>query len=66
MTTHSNRQPSHRLFTVKGENDNATRLAIGAAWPNRDGQGFTLMLDALPIDGRIVMREIAERADVGD
>ncbi|OSZ69558.1 hypothetical protein CAP40_01495 [Sphingomonas sp. IBVSS2] len=61
MTASSSKQPSHRLFTVKGEGDNTSWLPIGAAWPNRDGQGFTLILDALPIDGRVVMREIAER-----
>ena len=61
MTTSSSKQPSHRLFTVRGESDNTSWRPIGAAWPNRDSQGFTLILDALPIDGRIVMREIAER-----
>ena len=29
---------------------------IGAAWPHRDGQGVTLRLTALPLDGQIYMR----------
>lgn len=62
MTTpNSNKQPSHRLFTVKGDDENTTWLSIGAAWRNKDAQGFTLILDAIPLDGRVVMREISER-----
>jgi hypothetical protein len=29
---------------------------IGAAWPHRDGDGMTLKLTALPLDGRVYMR----------
>lgn len=58
------RAPTHRLYTVNGPDDNARWTEIGAGWTSRDEQGFTLLLDALPIDGRIVMREIA-KADQG-
>ena len=61
----SNRAPTHRLFLVKGDDLNAKWLEIGAAWPNRDGQGYTLSLDAMPLGGRIVMREIADREEAG-
>ena len=57
--------PTHRLYIVKGDDQNARWTAIGAAWANRDGQGYTIQLDALPTDGRIVMREIAEREEIG-
>ena len=30
---------------------------IGAAWPNKDGKGFTVQLDVLPLNGRVVLRE---------
>jgi hypothetical protein len=30
---------------------------IGAAWKNKDGEGFNLTLDAVPVDGRIVLRK---------
>ncbi len=33
------RQPTHRLYTVKGEGKNARWIEIGAAWANRDGDG---------------------------
>ena len=30
---------------------------IGAAWPHKDGKGLNLVLSALPINGRLVLRE---------
>ena len=65
MTNQTATRPTHRLYTVKGEDKNTRWIEIGAAWANRDEQGFTLILDALPIDGRVVMREIAERENGG-
>lgn len=57
----TNRAPTHELFTLK---DNAKGKAfwtkIGAAWPHKDGKGFDLSLNAIPLDGRIVMREPKE------
>jgi hypothetical protein len=29
---------------------------IGAAWAHRDGNGFNLVLDAVPLSGSIVLR----------
>lgn len=62
----SNRLPTHRLYVVRGDDDTARWTEIGAAWANRDGQGFSLNLDAVPLCGRIVMREITEREDAGN
>jgi hypothetical protein len=58
MTTTNNRQPTYRLYTVSGERKNERWTEIGAAWPNRDGKGFSINLDALPLGGRLVLREI--------
>lgn len=58
MTEKSNRTPSHRVYIVKGESENAKWIEIGVAWPNADGQGFAIVFDALPIGGRLVMRAI--------
>lgn len=58
-------RPTHRVYRVQGDGDNARWLAIGAAWPNKDGKGFSLSLDALPNGGRIVVRLISQRTDGG-
>lgn len=55
------RQPTHRLYRVTGEGRAATWTAIGAAWPNRDGEGFSLVCDAVPLQGRIILRRITAR-----
>jgi hypothetical protein len=57
-----NQQPSHRAFTViKREGQDDFWLPIGAAFPHQSGDGFNIILQALPIpngDGqcKIVLR----------
>ncbi len=58
------KKPTHRLFRVVGDGEKANWTEIGAAWPNKDGQGFSITCDAMPLSGRIVMRAIAERPTV--
>lgn len=57
------RMPTHRLYRVLGDGQGAIWTPIGAAWPNKDGQGFTIICDAVPLHGRIVMRTITERTE---
>jgi hypothetical protein len=54
-------KPTHRLYRVLGDDRNATWTPIGAAWPNKDGLGFSLQCDAIPLQGRLVLRAITER-----
>jgi hypothetical protein len=30
---------------------------IGAAWQHKDGNGFNIVLNSLPLDGRLTMRK---------
>ena len=55
------RKPTHRLYRVLGDGGSAIWTPIGAAWPNKDDQGFSISCDAVPLTGRIVMRTITER-----
>lgn len=57
------RKPTHRLYRVLGDARTAIWTPIGAAWPNKDGQGFSISCDAVPLTGRIVMRAITERQE---
>ena len=54
MTT--NNRPSHTVSIVEGEGDNTTWTEIGAMWTHKDGKGFNILCDAVPLQGRIVMR----------
>ncbi|MEI9990113.1 MAG: hypothetical protein WDM86_08750 [Rhizomicrobium sp.] len=59
------RKPTHRLYRVIGEGDTASWTPIGAAWDHKDGHGFSLACDAVPLHGRIVMRTIRETVEGG-
>lgn len=61
-STETGNKPTHRLYRVVGQGNKANWTEIGAAWPNKDGMGFSLNCDAVPLQGRIVMRAITERA----
>ena len=62
----SNKIPSHHAFIVRNFRDDngeekSHRTQIGSAWTHKDGKGFDVLLQALPVDGRIVLR-LDERA----
>jgi hypothetical protein len=52
-------KPTLYAYAVKerGRNQKAIWTRIGAAWPHEKGKGFTLELEANPIDGRVVCTE---------
>lgn len=57
-------KPTHHAYQVRdrdrdGEKGFWTR--IGSAWAHKDGQGFSLHLDALPVDGRLSLRVATEK-----
>ncbi len=60
-TTQPDRMPTHRLYRVLGEGDSASWTPIGAAWSHKDGLGWSLCCDAVPLSGRIVLRRITPR-----
>ncbi len=53
------KKPTLIAYTVKdrGEDQKPFWTRIGAAWPHENGSGFTIQLDAIPVDGRIVLTE---------
>ena len=55
--------PSHAAYSVR-EIGNGKNFwtKIGAAWTNKDG-GFTVQLDCVPLDGRIVCTPADKKAE---
>jgi hypothetical protein len=55
--------PAYHAYHIKdinaGENSDKHGIwtKISAAWPNKDGKGFSVQLDLLPPDGRLILRE---------
>ena len=55
------RKPTHRLYRVEGQGESAVWTPVGAAWPNKDAQGFNISCEAGPMQGRLVLRLITAR-----
>ena len=50
-------QPTYQAYTVvKREGQDDFWLNIGAAFMHQDGEGFNIVLQALPLNGKIVLR----------
>lgn len=61
QNTNTDKQPTFTVYTiVEGKNGAKNRwIAIGTAFAHSKGEGFNLILDALPLnfDGRLVARK---------
>ena len=57
-------KPSHVAYQVRDGKggDKGFWTRIGVAWTSRDEKGFVIQLNAIPLDGKIVLR-IAEPKD---
>ncbi|AMA60127.1 hypothetical protein [Bradyrhizobium sp. CCGE-LA001] len=51
------KKPSHEAFVITGEGESAFWTKIGAVWPHDNAKGFNVDLIALPVSGRLVIRE---------
>jgi hypothetical protein len=52
----NNKQPTHSIFQViEREKNTNIWTRVGAAWPHEKGEGFTLIFNAIPLTGRIVL-----------
>ena len=68
MTTKQTNRPSHRVYAVTKSGERSNWREIGAAWAHKDGEGFNLKLDYLPLnDAEIVIRKPkADEADASE
>ncbi len=56
-TDHSKKHPSHIAYQVREAADKDSYWTrIGVAWATKDGKGYTIQLNAVPLDGKIVLR----------
>jgi hypothetical protein len=53
--------PTHRAYSViKRDGQDDYWLNLGLAFPHKDGSGLNIILQAFPLDGKIVLREITD------
>jgi hypothetical protein len=56
--------PTHRAYTViKREGKEDYWLNLGIVFKHEDGEGFNILLQALPTDAKIVLRTYKEREE---
>jgi hypothetical protein len=62
--TASAKTPSHIAYQVRDrEGGKGFFTRIGAAWQHKDGKGFNVQLDCVPLDGRISLRVASEKKE---
>jgi hypothetical protein len=65
--TKTGQKPTHALFAVKnGAEAKAFWTKIGAAWPHKDGKGFSLKFAFYPAEGQAIqLRVIKAKTEKG-
>jgi len=63
-TTAPANAPTHAAYQVRDRGAKKSFWTrIGSAWPHADGKGFSIQLDAVPLDGRVSLRVIEDKKD---
>jgi hypothetical protein len=58
MSDNISKKPTHRIYAVTKQGAKPFWQKIGAAWAHQDGEGFSLKLEYLPLNGaEIVIRK---------
>ena len=66
-TDTKNGKPAFIAYSVREYESNGEKKSqwsqIGAMWSHKDGDGFSLQLEAMPLDGRIILRQPPEKTN---
>ena len=63
--TSRNLKPYLLGYTVRSadESGRAYCSKVAIAWAHKDGQGYNVQMDALPVDGKLVLRTVSDDHD---
>jgi len=57
----SKKRPAYRVYAVDDiDETNSFWTLVGSAFPHEDRKGMNILLKALPVDGRLVLRRYNE------
>lgn len=61
-------KPAYRVYAVdeRQDGDDAFWTQIGAAFAHSDKKGMNILLRALPLDGKLVLRRFTENSPAQD
>jgi len=54
--TQTKQRPTHTIYKVTGEGEEAKWAKVGVAFTHKDKKGFALIFDGIPVEGRIAVR----------
>jgi len=56
--------PTHHAYQVStGKDGQGYFNRVGAAFAHRDGKGYTVCLESLPLNGRVTLRSAEDRLE---
>lgn len=58
-----NRGPAMIAWHIRKAGEKSYWDRVGAAFAHKDGSGYDVILDAMPIDGRVTLRVPSEKPD---
>ncbi len=63
----TSKRPTHIAYSVREYQANGHTESdwtrVGAVWEHRSGEGFDLLLDAIPVSGRVVIRKAKPKSE---
>jgi hypothetical protein len=58
------KKPSHIAYSIREREGKDSRWTeIGVVFPHKDGKGFDILCDVVPLNGRISIRVPSEKKD---
>ena len=58
----SGRKPDYIAYNVQETKQGKPVFnRVGAAWQHKDGQGYDIQLDSMPVNGRVTLREMRDQ-----
>jgi hypothetical protein len=65
--TNTSKRPTQTAYSVREYKKNGQTESywtrIGVAWAHRSGDGFDIMLEALPVNGRVTIRPTKSKSE---
>ena len=59
--TTTGKAPTHIAYQVREGSKTSYWTRIGAAWEHKDGKGFSIQLESVPLDGKVTLRAASEK-----
>jgi hypothetical protein len=60
-----NKKPTHGVYAIRqyttGGEQRSEWTRLGVAWAHKDGNGFNIKLNCLPLDGELTIYPFADR-----